>query len=119
MTEGRKDDNGKAPWHLCPWDAVRAIIKVLAFGANKYGDRNWEHGMRWSRPFAALMRHLTAWWEGEQADAETGFSHLWHAGCCVMFLIAYEIRGSGIDDRPTVTPPSPDQDTTKTPETNE
>lgn len=77
--EGRKDDAGKDPWHLFPWDAARAIVKVLAFGANKYEPRNWERGMTWSRPYAGLMRHMTAWWEGEPADPETGYSHLWHA----------------------------------------
>jgi hypothetical protein len=98
--EGRKDDTGKDPWHLAPWDAFRAIIKVLNFGAKKYAPRNWENGMAWSRPYDALMRHMTAWWEGEHKDPETGFSHLWHAGCCIVFLIAYEIRGVGGDDRP-------------------
>ena len=99
-SEGRKDYKGKDPWHLAPWDAFRAIIKVLRFGAEKYAARNWEKGMAWSRPYGALIRHLTSWWEGEKADPETGYSHLWHAGCCVVFLIAYEIRGVGEDDRP-------------------
>lgn len=97
---GRKDDTGKDPWRLFPWDAARGIIKVLAFGAGKYSERNWETGMDWSRPFDACIRHLTAWWEGEKADPETGYSHLWHAGCCILFLIAYEIRGVGKDNRP-------------------
>jgi hypothetical protein len=88
LNEGYKADHDKDPWHLVPWDAVRAIVCVLRFGANKYADRNWEKGMAWSRPFSALQRHLTAWWMGEKADPETGYSHLWHAGCCVCFLIA-------------------------------
>lgn len=66
---------------------------------NRVGDRNWEHGMKWSRPFGALMRHMWAWWRGEDKDPETGRSHLWHAGCCIAFLIAYEARGDGEDDR--------------------
>lgn len=97
---GVKHDGGKDPWHLMPWDAARGIAKVLAFGAGKYGERNWEKGMAWSRCFAALQRHLTAWWEGRPSDPETGYSHLWHAGCCILFLIAYELRGIGEDDRP-------------------
>lgn len=97
---GRKDDAGKTPFHLFPTDAMRAICFVLGFGARKYAPRNWEKGMDWSRVFAATIRHLTAWWEGEKYDQETGFSHLWHAGCCVIFLIAYEMRGVGTDDRP-------------------
>lgn len=95
-----KHDGGKDPWHLLPFDAVGAIVKVLAFGANKYADRNWEGGMDWSRCFSALQRHATSWWMGEDKDPETGFSHLWHVGCCAVFLIAYELRGVGRDDRP-------------------
>ncbi|MCK1479342.1 hypothetical protein IVB27_32530 [Bradyrhizobium sp. 197] len=100
LIQGHKDDKGKDPWSLAPFDAFSAIVKVLKFGAEKYAPRNWEKGMLWSRPFDALMRHLTAWWEGEKCDSDTGYSHLWHAGCCIVFLIAYEIRGIGQDDRP-------------------
>jgi hypothetical protein len=32
--------------------------------------------------------------EGEKADRQTGYSHLWHAAACVLFLIAYEIPAS-------------------------
>jgi hypothetical protein len=100
MLEGQKHDSGKDPWHLAPWDALSCIIKVLAFGASKYAPRNWEQGMDWSRLFSACIRHLTSWWHGEGKDPETGYSHLWHAGACVLFLIAYELRGTGRDDRP-------------------
>jgi hypothetical protein len=99
-SEGRKDDSGKTPWHLMPPDALNQIAQVLEFGANKYGDRNWEKGMHWSRPFSALMRHMWAWWRGESRDPETGLSHLAHAGCCILFLLSYEGRAHGTDDRP-------------------
>jgi hypothetical protein len=95
-----KADTGKARMDLFPGDALFAITDILTFGANKYTDRNWEKGMKWSRPFSALMRHMWAWWQGEKLDSETGRSHLWHAGCCIVFLIVYEIRGIGTDDRP-------------------
>lgn len=98
--EGRKDDGGKARHDLLPPELSESVAKVLAFGAHKYGERNWEKGMKWGRPFAACMRHLWAWWRGERADPETGMSHLWHAGCCIAFLIAYEARNIGVDDRP-------------------
>ena len=98
--EGRKDDTDKAPWHLLPPDALRQIVLVLEFGAAKYGDRNWEKGMAWSRPFSALMRHMWAWWRGEDRDPETGLSHLAHAGCCILFLLEYYGRSTGKDDRP-------------------
>ena len=106
---GRKDDAGKLRIELFPPEALFAISDVLTAGARKYEDRNWEKGMRWSRPFGALMRHMWAWWGGKgptsrnflfgDTDDETGRSHLWHAGCCMVFLITYEERGVGGDDR--------------------
>jgi hypothetical protein len=100
--EGVKYDEGKDPWHLAPWDAFKAIIIILASGAEKYGARNWEDGMDWHRLYGATIRHMVSWWNREGSDPETGRSHLWHAGCCVLFLITYEIRGIGNDDRPRV-----------------
>jgi hypothetical protein len=57
------------------------------------------------------MRHMWSWWAGQgptcrnflfgDCDGETGYSHLWHAKCCLAFLVAYEERGmTEWDDRP-------------------
>lgn len=101
MVDGQKFDTGKTRVELFPGDALLAISQVLTFGAKKYSARNWEQGIAWGRVFGALMRHLWAWWQGESKDPETGLSHLWHAGCCIVFLIAYEERGmTAFDDRP-------------------
>jgi hypothetical protein len=103
---GRKDDQQKLRYELIAPEIDAALAAVLTYGAMKYEDRNWERGMDWSRPYAALKRHMDAWWAGEQFDPETGFPHLWNAACCLMFLISYECRGTGVDDRPkdTVAP---------------
>jgi len=98
--EAVKNDAGKDPWHLAPWDAFRAVVKVMAFGASKYAPRNWEKGFDYSRLYRASIEHLSSWWEGQDLDPETRYSHLWHAGCCVLFLISHELRGIGNDDRP-------------------
>ena len=97
--EGRKDDQEKIRLDLMPPELLTAVGSVLTFGAKKYSDRNWEKGMKWGRVYAALQRHLLAWHSGEEKDPESGMSHLWHAGCCVAFLITYEQRGIGEDDR--------------------
>ncbi len=89
MSEGRKDDAGKLEWALLPWSALRPVVRVLMFGAKKYGANNWqqvEDGRR--RYFEATIRHLDAWWHGDQADLDTGESHLAHAACCILFLLA-------------------------------
>lgn len=99
-TEGVKLDGDKPRYDLLPPEFLDGTAHVLTHGAAKYSERNWEKGMRWGRPFAALMRHMWAWWRGEDKDPETGMSHLWHAACCIAFLMAYEERGTGTDDRP-------------------
>ncbi len=99
--EGFKTDTGKTPWHLFPWDAAVAVCTVMQIALSKYPKRNWEKGMDYSRLWDAAIRHLTAWHNGENIDPETKQSHLSHAACCVLFLISYEIRNIGKDDRPT------------------
>lgn len=96
-----KHDSGdeKRRYDLLPYDALGEIIKALECGANKYSDNNWARGCAWSRYWAACMRHTTAWWMGESKDPETGLSHLAHAGCCILFLIAFELRDIGEDNR--------------------
>lgn len=102
-TQGIKHDQDKIRMDLVPWDVVVEIAKIFTFGAKKYSDRNWEKGFNWSRVYGALMRHLTLWFQGQDADDESGRSHLAHAGCCLFFLLAFVLRGVGTDDRPKLT----------------
>lgn len=97
---GVKFDDGKIRFDLLPPEGPKAVATILAVGAKKYAARNWEQGMDWSRPFAAMQRHLWAWWAGEKNDPDSGLPHLWHAACNCFFLIAYESRSKGTDDRP-------------------
>lgn len=97
---GRKDDASKPPLHLIPPEFLYAVADILDFGAKKYAPRNWEKGLDWSRVYRAAIGHLFDWFARKGPDPETGKSHLWHAACCVMFLVCYEIRASGTDDRP-------------------
>lgn len=88
---GRKLDDGKARWDLMPWRALSQIQSVLDYGANKYAQHNWKKvpNAR-ERYFSAAMRHLVAWWSGASVDPESGHSHLAHAGCCILFLLAFD-----------------------------
>lgn len=99
MTDAAKHDEGKVPLELFPRQALTDIGKVLAFGAAKYGPDNWRKGMAWRRLGGAALRHLTAWLDSEDVDDESGLSHLAHAGCCIAFLLEYEARRLGTDDR--------------------
>lgn len=105
-----KFDSGKIRDELIPPEVEEALATVLAFGALKYADRNWEKGMEWSRPYAAARRHMRNWFsrrdfgKGPGNDKDSGFSDLWHAVTNLAFLVAYEQRRAGTDDRPTTLP---------------
>lgn len=94
-----KLDNGKPPMHLVHPVFKRQLAEILAFGAVKYEPWSWMRGKEWSRDYAALQRHMDDWWL-RRVDPETGKSHLWHAGCDLMFLAVSEELGLGTDDRP-------------------
>lgn len=87
----KKKDHGKPMWDLLPYRQVAQIVDILTFGASKYGPNQWQAVENpGDRYFAALMRHLTAWKEGEEIDEESGKSHLSHAGCCLLFLMWFD-----------------------------
>lgn len=94
-----KYDSEKIRVELLPYNALLEIAKVMTIGATKYGDNNWRKGMLWSRLYGACLRHLIAWYEGQDKDEETGLLHLAHAGCCILFLITYQLLGLGTDNR--------------------
>ena len=90
-TEGAKHDQTKPKWDLLPWRQVGKVVDVLTFGADKYAPRNWELVQSpKERYFAAAMRHLVAWKEGERRDPESKLSHLAHAACCLLFLMWFD-----------------------------
>lgn len=84
-------DKTKTDWSLLPMDALEEVVKVLEFGAVKYDRDNWRRGdgFRYSRVVNSLLRHTYAWMRGEDRDPESGYSHLAHMGCNVLFLLYY------------------------------
>jgi len=92
---GVKADSGKLEWTLLPWKSLREIVEVLMYGNCKYpcpSNANWKK-VEPDRYKKALMRHVVAWLDGEKVDEETGKSHLAHAGCCILFLLWFEVTG--------------------------
>jgi hypothetical protein len=88
-----------ARFDLIPADALWALAEHYGRGAEKYEDRNWERGYRWSLSFGALHRHLNLLEQGEDHDKETGTHHAicvaWHA----LVLFVFWVRKLGTDDR--------------------
>ena len=96
---GIKHDQDKIRVELLSSIALLEISKVMTYGAKKYTSNNWRGGISWSRVLGASLRHLLAYLGGQDKDPETGLSHLAHAGCCVMFLLEYEVTHPELDDR--------------------
>lgn len=88
---GVKFDRNKPMWSLVPPGPMEEVVEVLTYGANKYSPDNWQHvDDPDTRYFNAAMRHIWAWRQGEQFDAESHKSHLAHAVCCLLFLLAFD-----------------------------
>ena len=96
--QAQKD--GKSPFEYIPLRTLAGTAKVLEHGANKYGIRNWRKDpIKASTYQGAFLRHLEAYYEGEDIDPDSGASHLSHimANCMVMLDAALE--NTLIDDR--------------------
>lgn len=97
---GTKYDGEKPRVDLLPVYPLLEEAKVLTYGAAKYNARNWEKGFDWSRAYGALLRHLFAFWQGEDIDPESGLHHLAHAKCELDFLFEFTRTHPEFDDRP-------------------
>lgn len=87
ISKGTKHDSGKDRWDLMPWDVLQDAVKVLTYGSKKYSPDNWKKVEPYrERYFAAVMRHLSAWRNGELVNDETGMSHIAHAITNLLFL---------------------------------
>lgn len=86
-----KYDAGKLRMDLIDPQFTEGLAAVLTHGAAKYSADNWKACTEpFQRYYAALQRHLHLYARGEQRDAESGLSHLYHAACCLMFLAHFE-----------------------------
>lgn len=88
----RKDDEGKLRWELVPWDSAREVAKVFTFGAQKYGDRNWEKGLAMDRLVGATLRHLMDWISHTETDPESKLPHLAHAVANLLMILHFQLK---------------------------
>lgn len=98
-----KENVEKPLIELVPPEAIVGIAKVLTFGAKKYAPNNWRKGLPYSRTYGSVQRHLLAWYQGEEIDADSGLPHLFHAMADIMFLENWNRMHPELDDRITET----------------
>lgn len=97
--KGKRFNGGKLRWGLVSWTALKPMVRVLMFGAEKYAPDNWKQGLSWVETCESLQRHLNSFLEGEDDDQESGIPHVGHILCNAMFLsYMYQLR-KDMDDR--------------------
>ena len=86
---GLKDQNKKTKYELIPVRMLKALSKVLTFGAKKYSPENYKN-----EPVEgyvdSMFRHYVAWKEGEYYDPESGLPHVYHMFANAGFIVCLE-----------------------------
>lgn len=91
----------KAPMSTVPAAVMAEVGVAMLEGGLKYGRHNYRAvGVRSSVYYDATMRHLMAWWEGEDIDPDSGLSHVTKAIAGLVVFRDAMIQGKVEDDRP-------------------
>lgn len=91
----------KAPLSTVPATVMAEVGVAMLEGACKYGRHNFRNaGVRASVYYDGTMRHLNAWWEGEDIDPDSGLSHVTKAITSLVVLRDAMIQDMCADDRP-------------------
>lgn len=102
-TENPKDAVGSAKASISniPAGVIAELGVAMMEGARKYGRHNYRAaGIRASVYYDAVMRHMMAWWEGEDIDPDSGLSHITKAIATLTVLRDCQMNGRVTDDRP-------------------
>lgn len=90
-------------YDLIPIEALAHVARLYGAGAAKYSAHNWRKGYEWSKSYAAMQRHATQFWAGEDIDPEMGTPHLASVIFHAMALLVFMDEQPGYDDRYTTT----------------
>lgn len=91
----------KVPFSTVPTPIIAEIGLAMLEGACKYGRHNYRAiGVRTSVYYDAALRHLTAFWEGEDIDPDSNLPHIVKAMACLAVLRDSQLIGNVVDDRP-------------------
>jgi hypothetical protein len=95
----------KVPFSTLSGPVLAEVGLAMMEGALKYGRHNYRvSGVRAGVYFDAALRHLIAFWEGQDIDPDSGLPHIVKAAACCAVLRDSQIQGNWVDDRPPKTP---------------
>ena len=101
-----KDSVGikKVPFSTIPTQVIAEVGVAMLEGARKYGRSNYRVvGIKASVYYDAALRHLMAYWEGENIDPDSGLSHVTKAIATLFVLRDAMLNDKCDDDRPPIT----------------
>jgi hypothetical protein len=91
----------KIPFSTIPVPVLGEVAVGMLEGAYKYGRHNYRSlPITSTTYYDATLRHLMAWWEGEDIDAWSGLSHITKAICSLIVLRDAMMQNKWNDDRP-------------------
>ena len=91
----------KAPLHCVPCGPLFEVGLGMMEGGRKYGAHNYRKiEIRASVYYDGFMRHIMAWWEGEDIDSDSGMHHITKAITDLFVLRDSQLMGNCVDDRP-------------------
>jgi len=85
---------GKGRYDLLPWNAIDELAKHCELGAEKYGERNCEHGIFTHSLLDSAIRHLSCYMRGQTEE-----NHLRASMWNVAMAIEMELK-DGMQDIP-------------------
>ena len=99
-----------ADFSQIPPEAMILLAEHFGKGARKYSAHNFRKGYEWSKNYSAMMRHMLAFWAGEDFDEHsescpedclehTGSLHTVAAAWHAMVLTQFYIDHKEYDDR--------------------
>lgn len=88
-----------ARFDLIPVEALTKVAELYGRGAQKYAAHNWRKGYEWSKSYAAMQRHATQFWSGEDIDEEMQLPHLASVVFHALALMTFMEEQKDFDDR--------------------
>jgi hypothetical protein len=88
-SRNNKNYLGKLRYDLLCFATIDEVVAVLSDGVDEYGDWNWLTDSTVDDiPLykAALMRHMSAYMQGERIDPKSSKPHMAHIMCNAMFI---------------------------------
>ncbi len=102
VTDAGGSQKGQKASQIAAMDPLALLYlgEVSGMGATKYAAFNYlQSGYDWRLSMDAALRHLLAFWAGQDSDSESELLHVAHAAWHCLALVSFQLREIGTDTR--------------------